>query len=271
MTATVRPMARTRRSLLLFAVLAVALTWAVWVPRALTDEGLLDAGWARTVGSVWAYGPALAAVLAAGWEGRTALTDLRRRLTRWRVGWRWWAVALAGPAALAAATAAVCVALGGQAGDLRAQALDAAPAGVLVLFAALALTDGLGEEAGWRGHALPRLLACTGPVRAGLLLGVLWAVWHAPLHWTTGAALEGAPGWLLLVQLPAWSLVHTWLFLRSGGSALTAVALHASVNVWGPALPEDGTSWLPTLVWSVLLVAVAAVLARRLDGHPGVR
>jgi membrane protease YdiL (CAAX protease family) len=39
---------------------------------------------------------------------------------------------------------------------------------------------GLGEEIGWRGFLLPRLLPL-GKTRAYLLLGVIWGLWHAPL------------------------------------------------------------------------------------------
>jgi hypothetical protein len=39
---------------------------------------------------------------------------------------------------------------------------------------------GLGEEIGWRGFLLPRLLPL-GKRRAYLLLGIIWGLWHAPL------------------------------------------------------------------------------------------
>ncbi|KPV50239.1 hypothetical protein SE17_28130, partial [Kouleothrix aurantiaca] len=39
---------------------------------------------------------------------------------------------------------------------------------------------GLGEEIGWRGFLLPRLMPL-GKARAYLLLGVIWGLWHAPL------------------------------------------------------------------------------------------
>jgi hypothetical protein len=39
---------------------------------------------------------------------------------------------------------------------------------------------GLGEELGWRGYLLPRLMAL-GKARAYLLTGVIWGLWHAPL------------------------------------------------------------------------------------------
>ena len=44
----------------------------------------------------------------------------------------------------------------------------------------------LGEEPGWRGYALPRLEARVGPIRASLLVGILWVGWHAPLFLIPG-------------------------------------------------------------------------------------
>src|SRR4051812_181143 len=87
-----------QHSVATFFVLAFGLTWLVWVPRAAADQGLLSAEWAVAVGRVWTYGPAVAALLAAALTGNgPAVRDLGARLGRWRVGWRWYAIVLAGP------------------------------------------------------------------------------------------------------------------------------------------------------------------------------
>ena len=50
---------------------------------------------------------------------------------------------------------------------------------------------GLGEELGWRGFLLPRLMPL-GKWKAYLLLGAIWGLWHAPLI-TIGFAYPGYP------------------------------------------------------------------------------
>src|SRR3712207_2433022 len=51
-----------------------------------------------------------------------------------------------------------------------------------VVFATL--TFSLGEELGWRGYLLPRLLSI-GLTRALVLVGLVWAAWHVPLIFLT--------------------------------------------------------------------------------------
>ena len=88
---------------------------------------------------------------------------------------------------------------------------------------------------------------------------------------TDGALLQGTPAWLLLVQLPACAVLYTWVFLRTGGSVLLAVALHAALNLFGVAPPGSGVDWRPYLLFVGLQVAlaVAAGGSLRPRGLPG--
>jgi hypothetical protein len=113
----------------------------------------------------------------------------------------------------------------------------------------------LGEEIGWRGFALERLLERMSPVRASALLAVFWALWHAPIDVAFGFGLPG-PGAVvvrLLWTLPL-TMLFTWLFLRAGSSLLAPLALHTSFNV----LPGLGCSRLEPAM-AILFVAVLVV------------
>ena len=248
------------RQVIVFLLLAFGITWVVWVPRARVHSGVLDSELAVTLGTFWTYGPAVAAVVAAAITGRRpALADLGRRLVRWRVGWRWWAVVLAGPGLLTLAIAALHVSFGGRPGDVQPLAMSAGLAAALPLLAMLCLTDGLGEETGWRGFALPRLLEITSPVVASLLLGVVWALWHLPLYWTQGTPLYRSPILLLFLDLPATAVLYTWVFQHTGGSVLLAVVLHGTLNLLGVPIPTDGEGALVPYLLFVAVKLVAAV------------
>jgi membrane protease YdiL (CAAX protease family) len=180
---------------------------------------------------------------------------------------------LAGPAVLWLLTAGVHAVLGGDTSQVEPFAVRAGVWGAVSLLVVLCLTDGLGEETGWRGYGLPRLLERTGPVRASLLLGVVWAVWHLPLYWTPGVPLYQSPILLLFVDLPITALLYTWVFLHTGGSALLAILLHSAANLFAVPLPSQGEGPLQPFLLAMLiraLLAVAVIVAfRRASARSG--
>jgi membrane protease YdiL (CAAX protease family) len=126
------------------------------------------------------------------------------------------------------------------------QVLVATPL-VLLTTAQIVTNSGpLGEELGWRGYALPRLLARTSPLKAGLVLGLVWTLWHVPAFLFSG--IIGSP----LSNLPWYalgtvglSLLMTALFVRTGGNVLVAGILpHFVINglgatgAWASRPPE---------------------------------
>jgi membrane protease YdiL (CAAX protease family) len=244
----------------IFFILAFGLTWVVWVPRAAGAP--LD-----TVGMAWTWTPAIAALLAAALTGgRTAVRELGARLVRWRVGWQWYLVVILGPAVFSLVVAGVYVLLGGSWADAAPPAIREGPLLLLPLFLViLTLTDGLGEELAWRGFALPRLLSRHNALVASLILGVIWALWHLPLVWTEGNAMYHQPVWLLLVDIPAKSILFTWVFLQTRGSVLLAMLFHGATNLFivSPDVASTGDLTLPLLaaVAKWVLVVVVIVVA----------
>ena len=168
------------RALAVFFVLAYALSWAWAFPLAAEHVTVLrGAGWPTHYPAL--FGPAVAAVLVTAWTmGRPGIHDLLARMARWRVRPRWWLAALspaAFPGLALIAMAAAGKPLPGVADLGRFSGIPAIGlAGVLLLVT----VGALGEETGWRGHALPQLQRRFSPLASSLIIAVLWSGWHLP-------------------------------------------------------------------------------------------
>ena len=140
---------------------------------------------------------------------------------------------------------------------------------VPTFFLVLVLGGPLNEELGWRGFMLPRLLNSASSLYAALVVGIIWAVWHLPLFWISGASQEGIPaGWVLL-QILALSFIFTWLHNKTGGSLIMPLFFHAALNTSGailPVLPAQAGSLQPYLITVVLAVLFALFLVIKTKG-----
>ena len=148
------------------------------------------------------------------------------------------------------------------------------PLGLVAAFAVnLAYGGSLGEEPGWRGAWLPRLLQHHTPLAASLIISFWWALWHAPIDLSQGFGLPGAGG-LIVRQL--WTLpvtiIFTWVTLRAGGSLLPPLILHTTINTIPDFVLDRPVHYeraLGGFVVLLLIVAfVAAVADPRLRGAP---
>ena len=86
------------------------------------------------------------------------------------------------------------------------------------------------EELGWRGFAQARLAPRFGALGAGLVIGVLWALWHLPLFWLSPAATDHLPLPFFMALVPAWSALLDLLFEQARGSVLITILAHAGIN-----------------------------------------
>lgn len=264
-----RPNPLARRPLVAFFALAFGLTWLFLLADALGARGLIPfrltlSGPGLILALLMSYGPSIAALLVAGTtEGRAGLWSLLRSLLRWRIGLRWYALALAGPAALFFVAARLSELLGGEPRPLPAQGWS-----VLLMGLVGSLLHGIanGEELGWRGYALPRLLQRQRPLAASLTLGVIWFVFHLPIMFVPNSIAGDqsfATALPFFAGVLATSVLMTWLYRGTGGSVLLTTLFHGAVNVWpglvGGAGSEATLAWLQA---ALLTLAAAAVVAR---------
>jgi len=279
-------MIRTRRALtqpirlVLFFALAFGIAWSTWfLMRAAAIQPALGPNFATSPGYllllVGIAGPTLAALLVSSLApGHGDLSALVRRLLRWRVGVRWYLIALGLPLLLALVTAVSYTLAGsrGFAGWQVGPLLGLAPQ----LVWTLVLGGPLEEELGWRGFAFPLLQTRSNALVSSLILGVLWGLWHLPLF-----LLPGTSQYVLVTQHPlsflwfagfvvqttALSVLFGWLMTRTGGSVPIAMVFHTAANMAYSVLAILGvyTAWQALLCYVGLLV-LAAVLVSLIAG-----
>jgi uncharacterized protein len=204
------------------------------------------------------YIPALLAVLVLHRSGSSEdWHAFRQRLATWRVGLRWYAVALVTLPLVHLAGVALTSQLGGQF-PFHLERLALLP---------LFLITNLGEEIGWRGYALPQLQQRFHSFTASLILGVVWAAFH----WV--AFLQNPTlSWGFLVvgslMLIAMSIVMTWMFNHSRQSVIVATAAHALYDVVSIGVVPLGETTTPLLAFTLGtgLMCVIALLLVVADG-----
>jgi uncharacterized protein len=104
---------------------------------------------------------------------------------------------------------------------------------LLTFFIYNLLFFGFGEEVGWRGFALPRLLNKSNALIASILLTLFWALWHLPLFFYrqgyTTMELPGILGWVF--SLLTGSILLTWLYNSSRESILICAVFHSTIDI----------------------------------------
>ena len=229
--------ARAVSPLAVYFALAFAGTWLAVAPLVLGPSGLglvplalPDAlGLLIYFGATYA-GPTLGAFAAAWIEGRGAgVRRFAAGYARWRVASRWWLLA---PVIFPVLwLAGYSVVLEGE--PLVNLARD--PGLLLTAFlpsVALLFVVALGEEAGWRGYALPRLQAALGPLRATVVLGLLHALWHLPVFFVAGLLGPFTPSGFATFAVVAvlGTFIYTWVSNHARHSILIASLVHAGSN-----------------------------------------
>lgn len=106
--------------------------------------------------------------------------------------------------------------------------------GTLVSFAAF------GEEGGWRGYMMPKLIKLMGTKKAVVGGGIIWGLWHAPLTCVGHNYGTDYPGFpylgilLMCISCTFFGIALTYITVKSG-SVWPAAIMHA-VNNANPSI-----------------------------------
>lgn len=201
-----------------FAVLACAFGWMVY---ALAAVGM------GTNPENMPLGPVMAAAVVTACQGREHLREWGRRLRSWSANPWLYAVAIGAPVLIHVSIVGINHLFGAP---LPTSAQLADWPQIPVVFLAMLVLVGLGEEAGWTAFAAPILLKRHGLWGAWAVLAFLRIFWHLPL------LIAGDMPWMVwLVGNGAFQLIVLQLMRKSDGAWSLAAVWHATLNAFGGA------------------------------------
>jgi len=226
-----------KKGFLLFLLLSFALSWGIAL---LIQLGGGLNGWRVYLLSACMLVPAFSALLCKA-VYRLPWSDLAVRPNfRGNVGW--YLLACFGPTLLIAAGAALYFLLSPEQFDPTGNGMALFPGMLLLnllLSALIAPVANIlfcaGEELGWRGFLLTRLLESGSPRRAMLLSGLIWGIWHGPMIAMGHNYGLDYPGWpwlgifAMLLFCFFVGCFFCWLRLRTGSFWPAALA-HGALN-----------------------------------------
>jgi len=125
-------------------------------------------------------------------------------------------------------------------------------------FLALFLISDIGEELGWTGFALEPLQQRWGALRASLLLGVIWVVWHI-IPWIQTGNPASWIFWQGLFSV-AQRVLIVWVYNGSGRSVFAATLVHVTANLGWALFPNASSHYDPLVTAAVTWLAVLAIL-----------
>jgi membrane protease YdiL (CAAX protease family) len=222
-----------------FLLMVYAITWAAFLPVVLQARGLLALPIDLTEGLAFnvvvsvatILGVALPAFLVtAATRGEAGVRDLLGRCLRWRVGVRWYVVALLGFLGAMLLVASV----------FQGPPPPGALAGKWPLFFAMFLPEVLlpflfiqvFEEAGWTGFMQHTLQEQRGPLLASVMVAPAFFLMHLPallIDSAVGVGLLIVAG-ALVIAMAFFRVIVMWLYNGSGRSVLVVALFHSAFN-----------------------------------------
>jgi membrane protease YdiL (CAAX protease family) len=249
-------MSARRRSPWIFFLLVFVLSVPFWLAGPLADQLLQKAiPIDLPLSALQAVNPLIAASILVygenGWEGVKRL--LRRALDYGRIKRKVWYVPILclWPTTMVLAYGSMYLAGAPLPDDPRFPML------ILPLLFVVFLVSATVEQVGWQGYAIDRLQGRWNALEAGIIVGVVWAIWHVvPLM-----ELRQTPTWIAwqCLGMVPFRILIVWIYNNTGRSVFAAIVFQATANVSQFSFPNYGSHYDPFVVGLILTFMAAIV------------
>jgi len=125
----------------------------------------------------------------------------------------------------------------------------------------------LGEEAGWRGFALKKMLIYFSPLKAAVLLGIIWSFWHLPLFFINGTTQNALTSFGIIPAIFGYALytvmisvLITLTYIMSNGSVFGSILLHTVGNLSLGVVPLIFSKIGAVILLLTLFITVTAII-----------
>jgi uncharacterized protein len=206
-------------------------------------------------------------------DGKKGLIELVSQFLHWRTEGRWYAIAfLTGP--MLVATVLFGLTLFNV--EFLPGIITAKDKAGLIIFGVTwgLIGGGLLEETGWTGFAVPQLRKQYSILSTGLIVGILWGVWHFMIAFWASNYLAGSESWTMfvagflafyLLSLPAFRVLLVMVYDRTE-SLPVIIIMHAFLSASTLILQPTSSgkvSFIWNLVLGIMLWIIIAVIYRR--------
>lgn len=212
-----------------------------------------------------AFGPAFGAIYSKYTiEGKHSLKPFFKSFLSLRFGWKVW-IAIFLVLGITAFIAWILPEFWGE--DRLSMFLP----NVLIFFPYLLIMIFFGggqEEIGWRAYISPILENRHGLIVGGLILGIVWAVWHLPLWFMYGASQTYMNFFGFTLMTIGYSYFLSWVMEASGNRPMSGLVAHGAANAFVTIFPwiimaeeaKQTRYWI--YVTLILIVGIAIVALR---------
>lgn len=244
-----------RRTIILYFILAIGITWTFWIPTLIISmmnsyfvpsifslnliitQGFKDAihPLVFIINQVGVYGPFLTAIITLLIFNRNKdLKKLFNQMIKLKVGLKWYGIIILIPLIINFGS------LGLAALFMTDLSLVFNPGMgisiILLSFINNLITSGM-EEPGWRGFAVPELTKKYSAYNTSLIVGIIWAIWHYPYVFYLNFVELNSGMFLTILAMAGFtalitfgSVLYSWIYLNTE-SVFIMIVFHTLQNI----------------------------------------
>ena len=120
------------------------------------------------------------------------------------------------------------------------------------------LIAAIGEEVGWSGYAIDPMQNKWGALKASIILGLVWAIWHIIPY----SQAHQTPIWIVWQSISTIFLrvIIVWIYNNTVKSAFATILFHAMINVSTFMFPNYGSHYNPFVGAIFIILTVVIVV-----------